>query len=213
MSKFNPPDYKDMPVMARNEAKAGSHKYYFSGKKCLNGNLFARLSSTGNCQCPPCMAAKKQQKKKYYQNVKTKEWYIDKIKRYQDLKKDEKREYDRRYRDATREKQKQWSDAWAAKNPDKIRASKHNYKVKRRVAEKAGIPHGELTKWIKGAVKVCYWCGKDCKQTYQVDHYQPLARGGDHKIENLVIACATCNNRKKARDPYEFAQKEMGKLF
>ena len=37
-----------------------------------------------------------------------------------------------------------------------------------------------------------------------LDHVIPLARGGQHRVENLVAACKPCNSRKHARDALEF---------
>src|SRR5439155_1568230 len=40
---------------------------------------------------------------------------------------------------------------------------------------------------------------------FSIDHIQPQARGGSHRISNLAYACAGCNGRKhtatEARDP------------
>lgn len=43
----------------------------------------------------------------------------------------------------------------------------------------------------------CAYCGDEGK--LQVDHFQPLARGGSNSKENLVPACQTCNVSKNAR--------------
>ena len=45
-----------------------------------------------------------------------------------------------------------------------------------------------------------------------LDHILPLALGGRHDDDNLQLLCGTCNMRKGARDPTEFAQAN-GKLF
>lgn len=50
----------------------------------------------------------------------------------------------------------------------------------------------------------CYWCRKPVKE-YHVDHRVPLSRGGSNGPENLVVACASCNLRKGALTPEEFA--------
>ena len=43
----------------------------------------------------------------------------------------------------------------------------------------------------------CYLCGKRvAKKHLQIDHVQPLAKGGAHTYENLRVACAACNGRK-----------------
>jgi 5-methylcytosine-specific restriction endonuclease McrA len=52
----------------------------------------------------------------------------------------------------------------------------------------------------------CSWCG--CKVAWRrkhVDHVVPLALGGSNGPENLVIACAHCNDSKGAKSPMEWA--------
>jgi len=54
--------------------------------------------------------------------------------------------------------------------------------------------------------RVAYYGGKCwiCKvKPYEhIDHVKPLARGGSHLLCNLRPACATCNNRKRAKWPF-----------
>lgn len=63
---------------------------------------------------------------------------------------------------------------------------------------------------LKQKQKKCLYCGKRGRLTF--DHIIPIARGGAHSIDNLVMACLRCNQRKNARDPQEFAQ-SIGLLF
>ena len=51
----------------------------------------------------------------------------------------------------------------------------------------------------------CYWClgtfePKDC----HVDHIVPVAKGGQHAIENLCISCSECNWHKHDKLPEEW---------
>lgn len=110
--------------------------------------------------------------------------------------------------DATFEQVERWNRA----NPDRRRAILQSYKHRRRAVESGGMSGAELSAWAKTARKVCYWCGSKCAKSFEVDHYQPLSKGGKHVAENLVIACAKCNRRKSARDPFEFAQM-VGRLL
>lgn len=64
----------------------------------------------------------------------------------------------------------------------------------------------DLRDWKAAQAKTCHWCGVDCPHGYVVDHVQPLAKGGKHEADNLVISCRPCNARKAARDPEEFAR-------
>jgi 5-methylcytosine-specific restriction endonuclease McrA len=45
--------------------------------------------------------------------------------------------------------------------------------------------------------ELCQWCRKHRGTT--MDHVHPRSRGGDHCWENVVLACASCNNRKGDR--------------
>lgn len=108
--------------------------------------------------------------------------------------------------DSLRAKRAALALKWAEENPEKRAAIAQNYKHRRRAQEDGGITSRELLAWKRGQKKVCHWCKKKCADNYHIDHIQPLARGGKHIAENLCVACPTCNLRKNARDPIEFAQ-------
>jgi len=85
------------------------------------------------------------------------------------------------------------------------RVSERNMKHKRRTLTKQGDVTTEQLLTLKNTAKTCFYC--DCDLTIvkaHIDHLVPLARGGEHTISNLVMACATCNTRKGAKDPMEF---------
>ena len=59
--------------------------------------------------------------------------------------------------------------------------------------------------------KKCHYCGVQChsrdprhKHYGTVDHRIPKSRGGTGHIDNLVLACLDCNQRKGALMPTEF---------
>jgi 5-methylcytosine-specific restriction endonuclease McrA len=54
---------------------------------------------------------------------------------------------------------------------------------------------------------VCYYCGAFVADGwYHWEHKTPLARGGYHTNDNLVLACPPCNFSKGARTEEEFKQ-------
>jgi len=49
----------------------------------------------------------------------------------------------------------------------------------------------------------CTYCGTE-EGPFQIDHVFPWSRGGRHELENLCVACATCNALKGALTADEF---------
>lgn len=178
--------------------KSGDNKYK-TNRPCPHGHRSYRyIPSRTCCECAHRWGTSEERKE------------YDSLYRKNNAEKLRKRRL--RYYAENKEKAYAQTKEWARKNRDKVRAIKHTYKIKRRAKEKDGVSSAELAKWVAEQKKKCYWCGVVCKDDYHIDHYMPLARGGLHELSNLVIACPSCNMRKNAKHPYEFA-KEVGKLF
>jgi len=106
---------------------------------------------------------------------------------------------------ATLEKAKDWK----AKNLEKMRM----YVVRRRANKRSSSEHYtvEQMKALRSKIKnLCANCLK--KKDLSIDHIVPLARGGSNAIRNIQFLCHSCNSRKNARDPIEFARIE-GRLL
>lgn len=58
----------------------------------------------------------------------------------------------------------------------------------------------------------CAACAADLRNGHQVDHIEPLARGGSDDRKNLQALYKPCNLRKGAKDPYVFAN-QIGRLL
>ena len=133
-------------------------------------------------------------------------------------------EYDRRHQEERRQyrkrnrKRQELRDALCrAKTPEKYRAlrSRSLGWVKRR-ARKRGCTVGAaqairaVYMRARNESRVrCYLCMKGIPiGRRHVDHVVPLSRGGAHSVENLAIACAACNMRKRTKTPVE-----LGMLF
>lgn len=151
-------------------------------------------------------------KKDYYDRVKLDPTWKQRMQAVRDSKKSAKSQYDQAYRARDPELNKQRAAAWIKRNPEKRSAIRKAYSARRRSNCADGDPTVLIYAWEQSAAKVCHWCAKKCKDSYHVDHYQPLARGGKHVISNLVIACPRCNMKKNAKDPYQFAA-SLGRLF
>lgn len=184
---------------ARQAAIESGSTTYHSPKPCPAGHIGERYTSGGSCvECLAIFSAsegKKQYDAVYYRE----NW--DRI-----------RARGKVYNEANREQRVIQAKRWRKENPEKRKAIIRNYSARRRAREANGISTAELHAWTAGQKKVCYWCGSKCARSFHVDHYVPLSKGGAHEADNLVIACPTCNVRKNAKDPYEFAN-NLGRLF
>lgn len=50
----------------------------------------------------------------------------------------------------------------------------------------------------------CYYCGKLCIEDKTIDHKHPVSRGGTNDIDNLVVACRSCNCSKNDKTEEEY---------
>lgn len=170
-------------------------------------------------ECRECVAAYRRARRKANPEI-AKKHSEDALARYRRAMQSEnaselkqrKKAYDAAYRRANQEKLRHYEQAIRQRDPEQYKAIRKSYKARRRAQENNGISGPELAKWVSEQTKVCHWCEAKCPDDYHVDHYFPLSKGGKHEIENLVIACPSCNMTKQAKDPYEFAQ-ERGRLF
>lgn len=186
-------------IIPRKIAKERGFVRYLSGKPCPKGHIGERYTGHGSCIACIIENNSTEEKRKYWRD------------RYQANRDVLLPQYRERHRSQSA---KRVADAkrWAAENPEKRRAISKSYKARRRQQEAGGDSTAAILEWERQAKKVCYWCGCRCPKKYHIDHYIPLARGGQHAISNLVIACPGCNLRKNAKDPYEFAA-TVGRLF
>lgn len=68
-------------------------------------------------------------------------------------------------------------------------------------------------KWLSRAGEIakrdggwyCHYCKREMdKWTLTLDHKVPRCRGGTSQLENLVLSCHFCNNKKRDLDYDEF---------
>jgi 5-methylcytosine-specific restriction endonuclease McrA len=52
----------------------------------------------------------------------------------------------------------------------------------------------------------CQYCGKEGRQL-TIDHVVPRHQGGQHRWENVVSACRSCNRRKAGQTPEQARMK------
>ena len=140
-----------------------------------------------------------------------KELIFEKRKRYYAINRDKKLTSMKKYREKNLEKIKKYQKEYGKSL--KGMATIKNKKHKRRDSTKQGDATAIQMMELQQRAKTCYWCGISLQKTkIHIDHYFPLSKGGQHTLNNLVVSCQLCNNRKHAKDPLVFAN-EIGRLL
>lgn len=110
----------------------------------------------------------------------------------------------RAYDSQRRAQNKQRRDAWVLANPDKVQVICQNGRNKRR-ARLRSAPN-KLTNAELASIRCtshCAYCLLPAAQL-ELEHCTPLARGGWHTADNVVMACRSCNRSKHAKTVLEF---------
>lgn len=176
------------------------------------------------CRCGLCRAGLADYNRRYYAANRSE--CMARVARNNAKNPAEKAERDRRYyaahadkakayREANRERRAQQSSAWREKNMERLRAYRaahiedyraamRRYKARKRAATGSHTGDDIRAQYARQRGR-CYYCGKRVRDKYDVDHVIPLALGGSDGPENLVVACVSCNRKKQARHPQDFA--------
>ena len=201
------------------------------GKSCRGASGYFRHQRRGTEVCDPCWAAKrvyakklrdkdpekiaKQKRESYYRNREKVLAYTHKYNEdnREKIRAQKKKRHARLMADPEyAAKRKAANRQWKLDNPEKARASsapyfealagKKPYRLAPHIAERDGS-------WN------CAYCGKDVSDCHEVDHVWPVSKadrylGGDiSELDNLVLACRSCNaskNNKTLAERYGFIE-------
>jgi 5-methylcytosine-specific restriction endonuclease McrA len=141
---------------------------------------------------------------------------------------EQKREYQRRYRQENPHKVAEGRRRYYEANRTKVLAYQRRYNEENplkgqlrratRRAQQCGavvIPFtvdDMLRNWEERDLYGCAFCGGPYEE---IEHVMPLSRGGEHSLANIVPSCIKCNRGvggKHARDPYEWLAERFPEL-
>lgn len=197
----------------RNQARALGLKRYQSDVSCPSGHIERWVSSNGCVQCGKTATAvwlsANRDKMQTYQSQYGRDNAAAIIQRkaaHRALHPGAHALRSSAWYEANKEARTITITAWQKANPDKLMATKHNYRTK----EKAGGRHtsDDIAFLMKAQSGKCAheWCRKDIRNKRHLDHIIPIALGGLNDRRNLQILCPTCNLKKSAKHPIDFAQ-------
>jgi len=189
-----------------------------------------------NPACKSCLASYAQaynlrtreqrcaQKREYYKEN-SDDWVKRRVENSEKIK-----AYSKAYRAINKDRFNAWRREWKAINKEKVAKYYSEYHSKnpkyrdlgnRRRRAKLAAAEGNHTAndvdliFSRQSGK-CASCNKKLNksgdQKFHVDHIIPLANGGSNWPSNLQCLCPSCNLRKSAKDPFDWA-KENGKLL
>ena len=98
---------------------------------------------------------------------------------------------DKAWREANPEKAKANNKAWCESNPEKVAANGKRRRARKLNAGVFAITAKELKTLL---AQPCYLC--HIAPSTDIEHIQPLSRGGRHSIGNILGACGLCNSKK-----------------
>lgn len=93
---------------------------------------------------------------------------------------------------------------WTVKTPSVIRLLKP-------VKRKRVIRFSRLNVWLRDRGTCQYCARKVPRHRMQYEHIIPQSKGGPTSWENIVIACADCNQRKADRTPEQAGMRLLSK--
>lgn len=124
------------------------------------------------------------------------------VRRYYALHAEERREATRARRRAHPEQAAARHRQWVARNGERWRALHHHYRARARGADGA-FTLEDVERMKEMQAGLCAYCGLPYGR-YQIEHKQPLSRGGTNWPGNLCLSCASCNRRKNAKTEADF---------
>lgn len=115
---------------------------------------------------------------------------------------------DAAYYAANRSRFESYRKRYKVENPERWRAAmaagRLRYEAAKRTATIQEFSGAELAQRVSVFGDRCAYCAGPFEH---LDHLKPIARGGPHCLANFRPACAACNHRKRAKNPFEWLAK------
>ncbi len=218
-----------MEIISKEDAKNAGKKRFFTGIACFRGHVCERLVS--NALCVECARINKNadkarnpereraRRRKYYAEnpERVKAWSkAAAIRRREKVQKREPRSAEdrravrlagcREWRSKHREAENKRTSERDRLNPEGRRVRDRNRRARKRAALGRHTTE-DIKKLFSSQKGKCATCRESILFSEKhVDHLMPLALGGTNWPDNLQILCRSCNLRKSAKHPLDWAR-------
>lgn len=152
--------------------------------------------------------------------LRSRKWYADNEQRAKETKKRylENPEHKQRAHERARswaaanpERLQEMKDRWNREHPEVGRVAQHRRRA-RIYATDGSFTVSDVAKLYELQSGECAGCRADLSNGFEVDHVMPISRGGSNWPSNLQLLCVSCNRKKSAMHPDDWAAR-LGKLF
>lgn len=109
-----------------------------------------------------------------------------------------------------RESMQRWRDRDG--NKEKVRFNNHMHRVYKTSDSPEHVTEANVIEIMKLQKGRCAYCKKDIRKRYEIDHVEPVSKGGHNGRRNVQLTCVRCNRSKKDKDPMVFARL-LGRLL
>jgi 5-methylcytosine-specific restriction endonuclease McrA len=180
---------------------------FFLGPLCLRNHEWANTGRTAlhiiGKGCYHCNVVRgKNRSQDTYEKylVRTRESRLEKKKEKRDREKDKNKIDFKAYYEKNRQKIIDQKIAYA-KTPQGIIASQKSRIKRKGFLDALPVNHtpDQLKIHIESFANTCVYCGG---LGDNIDHFIPIVKGGTNNLENLLLACKSCNSSKNASDAY-----------
>lgn len=181
-------------------------------KPCIKCGAQDRYNSG---KCKPCIAGRSrkyreanrekiaERKREYYEA--NRDRALESVRKHYEANREKVTEYQRLYRESNRDRAINYQREYHKANPEKSKIARRNRRAQ--IKGNGGKLSPNIVQALMGLQNgKCACCSKSLKQGHHLDHIMPLALGGTNTDDNVQLLTPSCNLRKGAKHPDDWAR-------
>lgn len=183
----------------RRQAKARGESRYFTGVPCCRGHVVERATINGRC-----VECAREDARKYYNA--DPEGHKARATGWKSRNREHLRQYVVRRNTELGISVRDQLKKWRQDHPEKAKAHDRNCNARRKGAAGKHTA-ADIQKIIKAQRGRCAYCPTRLTlRNREIDHIEPLSKGGTNYRRNIQVLCRPCNQRKRDKHPIEFSR-------